>query len=141
MKLLERTFLLRKEFISAAVENALLTELGRKLKRFRWNDGHFDGKICNYREFMVSDLGEFPALQALVQSDELKALVLDRPLLPVHVLELRRDGIIKAHIDNHAYSGRMIAAVSLGEDSQMTLQRGSECYTINLPRRSFYRQM
>ena len=119
-----------------------MAELSRKLKRFRWAEGHFDEKICNYREFTVGNVADFPTLNALMQSSgELKELLLDRPLLPVHVLELRRDGVIRPHIDNHAYSGRMIAGLSLGADAKMTLQRGQEQYTILLPRRSFYRQM
>lgn len=118
-----------------------MTELGRKLKKFRWSEGHFDEKISNYREFMVGNVDEFPTLKKILQMPELNKLLLDRPLLPVHVLELRTDGIIKPHIDNHAYSGRMIAGLSLGEDAVMILQKGSESFTVELPRRSFYRQM
>ncbi len=141
MSTLKKCFLLRKEFISKAVEEALLLELGKKLKKFRWSEGHFDDKICNYREFSISDLSDYPTLKSLMQTAEMKELLLSRPLLPVHVLELRRDGIIRPHTDNHAYSGRMIAGLSLGEEATMTLKRGQEIHTVELPTRSFYRQM
>lgn len=141
--ILQRCFLLQKEFITEAEEALLAGELSRKLKSMRWSDGHFDDKICNYREFCISDSSAYPVLNDIIQNRIVK-LTLGRQLLPVHILELRKDGYIKPHIDNHNYSGKIIAGLSLKQDSLMTLSdpnNPSNSCSIVLPRRSFYRQM
>lgn len=141
--LLQRCFLLQKEFISEAEEALLVGELSRKLKSMRWSDGHFDDKICNYREFCISDLTAYPVLNDVIQT-RIAALMEGRKLLPIHILELRKDGYIKPHIDNHNYSGKIIAGLSLKQDSLLTLsdpKNPSNSCSILLPRRSFYRQM
>jgi hypothetical protein len=131
-------FTLELNFISESQENELICELMPKLKYSRWNEGHFDGKIYNYREFLASNLHMFPKLQEI--KDRVSNFMIDREMLPVHVLELRHDGQILPHIDNKDYSGSIIAGLSLQRDSILTLSDSSESEKILLPRRSFYRQ-
>lgn len=141
--ILQRFFLLQKEFITEAEELLLVSELFKKLKSMRWSDGHFDDKICNYREFCISDNSAYPVLNDIIQTRIVK-LMHGRQLLPVHILELRKDGYIKPHIDNHNYSGKIIAGLSLKQDSLLTLsdpKNPSNSCSIVLPRRSFYRQL
>lgn len=132
-------FTLELNFISESEERELICELMPKLKFTRWNEGHFDGKIHNYREYLASNLQLFPKLRKI--KERVSDFMMDKELLPVHILELRHDGQILPHIDNKDYSGSIIAGLSLKRDSILTLSDSAESANILLPRRSFYRQM
>lgn len=139
-KLIETCFTLERNFVSDTEELQLIKELSEKIKFIRWNTSHFDEKIQNYREASLSSVT--PLLNQIVEG-RLAPLMMGRTLLPPHLLELRADGRILEHIDNKDYSGRIIAGLSLKQDSKLILRdpRTLEREEIYLPRRSFYRQM
>lgn len=139
-ELLRTCFKLELNFITENEEIELIKEISRKLRFMRWNKGHFDGKISNYREYMTQELRQFPTLDHLMQT-RINDRMLGKDLLPVHILELNHDGEILPHVDNINYSGSVIAGLSLQRDSILTLSNTSESESIELPRRSFYRQM
>lgn len=132
-------FKLELNFISENEEKDIIYEVMRKLKFMRWNENHFDGKIHNYREYLASDLFQFPALNKIM--GRVNDQMMGKKILPVHILELRHDGQILPHIDNKSHSGSIIAGLSLQRDSILTLSDSAESESILLPRRSFYRQM
>lgn len=142
-EVLRSCFALEPNFISIKEENDLISELSSKFKFMKWNENHFDNKILNYREYMISDLDHFKTLSHLIDKN-IRNIMTDRKILPVHVLELRHDGLIKPHIDNKNYSGSIVASLSLQRDSILTLTDSvdnSSSANIFLPRRSLYRQM
>ena len=139
-ELLRTCFNLEHHFITINEEIELLMEIGLKLKFMRWNMGHFDGKISNYREYLAQDLTQFPTLVYIMRTS-ISSQMMGKYILPVHILELRHDGEILPHIDNINYSGSIIAGLSLQQDSVLTLSNAEESESIILPRRSFYRQM
>lgn len=134
-----RSLTLELNFISENEERELINEVMEKLKFTRWNEGHFDGKIHNYREYLASNSFLFPKLNEI--KCRVSHFMMGKNMLPVHILELRHDGQILPHIDNIDYSGSIIAGLSLQRDCILTLSDSSESETILLPRRSLYRQM
>lgn len=140
---LQRCFRLECNFISVAEENEMIAALQGKLGCMRWNGGHFDEKIVNYRELTLSHPAAVSPLLAEIARTRVGPWMRMRPLLPLHVLELRRDGEIKAHTDNQEYSGAMIGCLSLQKDATLTLRSSidlSQTVTVAIPRRSFYWQ-
>lgn len=131
-------FKLELNFISELEEQEIISEVMRKMKFMRWNEGHFDGKIHNYREYLASNLSQLPRVNELM--NRVSDFMMGKEILPVHILELRHDGKILPHIDNIEYSGSIIAGLSLQRDSILTLSDSVESESILLPRRSFYRQ-
>lgn len=139
-EILRTCFKMELNFITENEELELIKEISRKFKFMRWNKGHFDGKIRNYREYLTQDLMKFPTLEHLMKT-RISDRMLGKDLLPVHILELNHDGEILPHIDNIKYSGSLIAGLSLQRDSILTLSNSSESESIEMPRRSFYRQV
>ena len=139
-EILRTCFKMERNFITENEELELIKEINKKLKFMRWNEGHFDGKINNYREYLIQDFTQFPTLTHIINT-RISEEMMGKDLLPVHILELRHDGEILPHIDNVNYSGAIIAGLSLQRDSILTLSNSSESESIVLPRRSFYRQM
>lgn len=61
-----------------------------KLKYMSWDEGHLDGKIKHYKEYLTSDLQQFPKLNEIPR--ELLLPKCKKIFFPVHILELRHDG-------------------------------------------------
>ena len=139
-ELLRTCFKLELNFVSENEELDLIKEINQKLKFMKWNEVHFDGKISNYREYLIHDFVQFPTL-AYLMNTRIRDQMMGKHFMPVHILELRQDGKILPHIDNIYYSGSIIAGLSLQRNSIMTLSNSAETESIELPRRSFYRQM
>lgn len=136
-EVLRSCFRLELNFISVKEEAELISELSLKFKYMKWNVSHFDNKIENYREYMISDLGQFKKLSYLIEKS-VRTIMMDRQILPIHVLELRHNGVIKPHLDHKDYSGSIVAGLSLQKDSILTLTDSESSSSVNifLPRRS-----
>lgn len=87
-------------FISVAEELKLETEVSRLMRKKEYEMGHFDNAICNYREIMISDPSRISLLPNIAAKVMELCPSISRNLLPIHVLDLAPDGIIKPHIDN-----------------------------------------
>lgn len=138
--LLKKCFTLEHNFISENEEQQLLKEINQKIKYIRWSEGHFDRKIINYREYLATDIMKFDSFSQITKA-RINAQMMGKDLLPVHILELKKDGLILPHIDNINYSGSIIAGLSLQRDGILTFSDSKESESIELPRRSFYRLM
>ena len=83
--------LLRADAISEEEEAALADEAERYLRTRRYEPGHFDGVISNYRE-LQRPLRQWSSAARAVLS-RLAAELPSEPM-PVHVLDLQADGAI-----------------------------------------------
>lgn len=100
LSLLSRDFLYFPNVISETLERELIKECSRALRKADWCDSHFDSVIVGYRETTVSDLTATPQIKAFLANEIIPRFFINKPLLPVHILELSRDGYIKPHLDN-----------------------------------------
>ena len=117
-------FRMLPEFVSVQDEGLILAEVSGKLKTIKWCEDHLDQTIVNFREFSTSNSAQFPTLfKVFAQfATRLTGTAPSNKLLPLHVLELRHDGYILPHIDNAAYSGNLIAGLSLQRTALLTLE-------------------
>lgn len=129
------------DVISEAEEDALVTEADRYLRPRRYEPGHFDGVISNYRE-LQRPIRQWSASSRAVLT-RLAALALPPGVepMPVHVLDLKPEGWISRHVDHTEYSGAYIAGISLLSHAVMLLeseQGDGSAFELLLPRRSMY---
>ena len=86
------------DFVSEEEEESLIKEIEPYIKRLRYESSHWDDAIHNYRE-----------TERLKWTDD-NQIIIDRvrqtafpagvaPIRTVHILDLAKDGVIKAHID------------------------------------------
>jgi len=134
--------------ITVEQHDELVAFLQPRLRRSRYEKGHWDGVITQYREHQI-DHATLPAscrrtiltvfrrlfsnpIEPLQQqqqqqhdqstdSDSLEWQRLQRTLLPLHVLDLAENGYIKAHVDNIKFSGELLSGLSLLSESIMRL--------------------
>ena len=126
--------------ISVEEEAALVAQADGWLARRRYEPGHFDGVITQYRE-LQQPLRRFSCgNQRVIERLLALALPAHTDVLPVHILDLLPEGEIGTHVDHQEYSGAHIVGLSLLSHAVMTLKReecGSRCELL-LPRRSLY---
>lgn len=126
--------------ISVEEEASLLTDVDRFFIRKRYEGGHFDKVITQYRE--VQKQARFFSEDNRQVLKRVRDTVFppDAQLLPVHILDLAAEGEIGPHVDHVEYSGRFIVGLSLLTDAVMTLrhQHSDVLARILLPRRSLY---
>ncbi|KAL9181178.1 hypothetical protein ACHAXT_009983 [Thalassiosira profunda] len=125
-------------FLTEAEGKSLIKEASKRLKRRRFENGHWDSVITGYREVELSQDCSSPADQNDVP---LFAKVIERTrshiathhltnnkLLwnPCHAIDLSADGELTAHVDSVKFSGEIVAGVSLLSDSIMRLRPSSK---------------
>eukprot|EP00051_Salpingoeca_urceolata_P006707 m.88750 g.88750 ORF g.88750 m.88750 type:complete len:269 (+) comp14953_c0_seq3:1847-2653(+) len=109
-------------------EEELLREVEPALRRCRYEQGHWDRAITNYREVFRSRWKRTEAraiVQRLVSTSPLSELDVSPS---VHVLDLAADGEVLPHVDSN-YAGPVVTGLSLMSDSVMELhpvERGGE---------------
>ena len=124
-------------FITDKEENELVNFVDKKLRKFKYEQSHFDSVIKNYRECTTSDLPvKFKVMHKLLEFNP--------HWQAFHILDLQKDGTIDYHLDN--YAGPVIAGLCLMSDSVMHLRKRkdfdnsiSDAY-LYLPRRCLYIQ-
>ncbi|GAB1610727.1 alpha-ketoglutarate-dependent dioxygenase alkB homolog 7, mitochondrial-like [Argonauta hians] len=110
----------RPDFVSVEEEKSLLGELEPYLKRLRYEYDHWDDAIHGYRETEKKQWND--SNQSIIQRIHSVAFQSSESPLPyVHVLDINKDGYIKAHVDSVRFCGRTIAGVSLLSASIMRL--------------------
>jgi alkylated DNA repair protein alkB family protein 7 len=144
-------------FITEAEEKAMIEEAGRRLKRRRFEDGHWDAVIKQYREVeLPTPDDQFPR-QGGVENDDIEVYVppfvkviekTRRHLenhhfneysssndsirwLPCHAIDLSANGELTAHVDSVKFSGGIVAGLSLLSDSIMRLKPSAEEWECN----------
>lgn len=138
--------------------------LGQRMRRRRYEKGHWDSVITDYREMELYDIHELveamenepdPNIQASdVQTTIAKAFWKIRnhlqqnhatststKWLPCHAIDLKQDGQLSAHVDSVRFSGHMVAGLSLLSPAIMRLkedQESDQFVDLCLPPRSLY---
>ena len=134
-------------FITEAEGNSLVAEAGCRLKRRRFENGHWDSVITGYREVELSTPdGQHPR-QGFDAEDGaahvplyVKAIQKTRKhlencyfgadgtvsnnigWLPCHAIDLSVNGELKPHVDSVKFSGKIVAGLSLVSDAIMRLR-------------------
>ncbi|CAJ1893620.1 unnamed protein product [Cylindrotheca closterium] len=113
--------------------NLILDDVKGRLRRRRYEKGHWDAVITNYKEVELSDLNfenpEIPNIfrrirQQLATNHLLKdGKDENRTIewLPCHAIDLKKEGELNAHVDSVKFSGDLVAGVSLMSSSIMRL--------------------
>ncbi len=118
-----------QEVITERESQLLVSDCEKKLKRRRYEDGHWDGVIHSFREVTAVQWSA-ASLEIL---EKVKSLLtqsrpeLDgRPFLPPHVLDLSAEGYIRPHVDSVIASGDVVAGLSLLSTCVMRLTSKSD---------------
>lgn len=137
-------------FITEAEGRSLVEEAGRRLKRRRFENGHWDSVITGYREIEFStpddqyprqglDIDNGATVPSYVKAiqktrshlenhhfnsrgDCADAFSNNIRWLPCHAIDLSANGELKPHVDSVKFSGKVVAGVSLLSDAIMRLR-------------------
>jgi alkylated DNA repair protein alkB family protein 7 len=138
--------------ISITEESSLLAEIEPIFKRKRYQRNHWDQVIVGYKEIELPIWNINANNETVVKIRDLisKVCAVEKEWLPVHVLELEKDGYITPHVDSVKFSGGLVCGVSLLSPAVMVL-RPDDGAVVNdneicaenyaelfLPRRSLY---
>lgn len=109
-------------------EGDLITkEILSRMKRRRYEKGHWDAVIVNYKEVEMSDFSfdtpEIPNIFHRVRQHLAEHHLNSNPVewLPCHAIDLKKEGELTAHVDSIKFSGDLVAGVSLLSPSIMRL--------------------
>ncbi|KAL4237176.1 Alpha-ketoglutarate-dependent dioxygenase alkB 7 [Mactra antiquata] len=137
---LEDSMLITTDFISEVEENQLFDEIEPYLKRLRYEGSHWDDAIHDYRETERKVWSE--KNKSVIQRVRDKAFPPGVPQLTyVHVLDLKKEGYIKPHVDAVKFCGNTIAGICLLSPSIMRLVHNEDKTKFAdflLERRSLY---
>ncbi|KAL7545003.1 hypothetical protein ACHAWF_008373 [Thalassiosira exigua] len=142
------------DFLTEDEGRSLIKEVSRRLKRRRFEDGHWDSVITGYREVELPTPDEnhlqqphggvpssssendsaMPMFAKVIQKTRkhLAAHHFSRGVcdnvkwLPCHAIDLSADGVLSAHVDSVKFSGEIVACLSLLSDSIMRLRPSSK---------------
>eukprot|EP00577_Skeletonema_sp_RCC1716_P022291 CAMPEP_0113429616 /NCGR_PEP_ID=MMETSP0013_2-20120614/32539_1 /TAXON_ID=2843 ORGANISM="Skeletonema costatum, Strain 1716" /NCGR_SAMPLE_ID=MMETSP0013_2 /ASSEMBLY_ACC=CAM_ASM_000158 /LENGTH=216 /DNA_ID=CAMNT_0000318339 /DNA_START=51 /DNA_END=698 /DNA_ORIENTATION=+ /assembly_acc=CAM_ASM_000158 len=124
-------------FLSDEEGQSLVKEVSKRMKRRRFEDGHWDSVISKYREIELATPHEVdnestidvPQYAQTIQRtrDILKSYVSPQltnhmKWLPCHAIDLSKNGRLDAHVDSVKFSGEIVAGISLLSDSIMRLR-------------------
>jgi alkylated DNA repair protein alkB family protein 7 len=126
-------------FLSEEEGQEIVKEVSKRMKRRRFEDGHWDSVISKYREIELATPNEVASLSGNTTDipqyvntiertrDLLKTYVSPQltnqiTWLPCHAIDLSKDGRLDAHVDSVKFSGGIVAGISLLSDSIMRLR-------------------
>jgi alkylated DNA repair protein alkB family protein 7 len=120
-----------ENFLTDEEGHSLVQDIRAKMKRRRYEKGHWDAVITDYKEAELITEDEFLetsriALEKTRQHLLKNHLTPDAKWLPCHAIDLKQDGELKAHVDSVRFSGDMVAGLSLLSTSIMRLRPGSD---------------
>lgn len=134
-------------FITQEEGRSFIKEASRRMKRRKFEEGHWDAVIVGYREveLLIDDdvpnnasasngSNDIPPFVNAIQrtrqhlaAEHLPASVSDSmKWIPCHAIDLSADGRLDAHIDSVKFSGDIVAGISLLSDSIMRLKPCSD---------------
>jgi alkylated DNA repair protein alkB family protein 7 len=133
-------------FLSEPEHDALVSSATALLARARFEDGHWDAVIRNYRESQALVRALPPVARAAVERALARFPVGARAPLPAaHFIELAPAGDIGAHVDSVKFSGGVVAGLCLLSDAVMELTEDppraaplTPATRLLLPRRALY---
>ncbi|CAK8675742.1 alpha-ketoglutarate-dependent dioxygenase alkB homolog 7, mitochondrial-like [Clavelina lepadiformis] len=101
-----------EDFITEEEEKCLIKEIEPKWRRLKYQSGHWDNAIQDYRETEISKWSrQSDSIINRIRSVAFKDSDLQKTL--VHILDLSADGYIKPHVDSVKFCGGVIAGLSL----------------------------
>ncbi|CAG2113113.1 unnamed protein product, partial [Medioppia subpectinata] len=138
--LIKDSFKVIDDFVTEEEERSLLKEIEPYMKRLRYETSHWDDAIHEYRE--TERLKWTQDNQKII--DRVRSTAFSEgvaPIRSVHILDLAKRGVIKAHVDAVRFCGDTIAGISLLSSSVMRLvdEKDSKRFAdALLKRRSLY---
>lgn len=127
--------------ISPSESEILISDILQRTSRKRYQKGHWDSVISNYKEVEFYDEGLLSNVSRRVIS-RIRYFLERKHLthydsnnhddgsngnnikwLPVHGIELKEDGYLKPHVDSIKFSGDIVAGLSLLSPSIMRLKK------------------
>ncbi|XP_002131961.2 alpha-ketoglutarate-dependent dioxygenase alkB homolog 7, mitochondrial-like [Ciona intestinalis] len=105
-------FSLFTNFITSEEETSLITEIDTKWRRLKYQKGHWDNAIQDYRELEIRDWRR-PNASIIQRIQEVAFDDGDVKNNLIHVLDLSPIGFINPHVDSTRFCGRVIAGLSL----------------------------
>ena len=131
-------------FVTDEEGKSLINESAKRLKRRRFEDGHWDSVITGYREVELSTPNEHELNQDMHEDVPQFAKTIHKTRkhlaenhfnksnnnhiqwLPCHAIDLSTKGVLKAHVDSVKFSGEIVAGISLLSDAIMRLRPSSD---------------
>ncbi|CAB9511392.1 AlkB, alkylation repair homolog [Seminavis robusta] len=118
-----------RDFCTEEEAQSLVSDVQVCLKRRRYEMGHWDSVIVNYKEtelhdeesIISSDISKNLLDRVRYQLQERHLSHKDFTWLPCHVIDLHKDGELNAHVDSVRFSGDIVAGLSLLSPSIMRL--------------------
>jgi len=136
------------EFLSEEDGKSLVKEASRRMKRRRFEDGHWDSVITGYREVELSipddhlqlgygsddtttrDDANIPLYVKVIQKTRMHLAnhITHNNIqwLPCHAIDLSANGVLSAHVDSVKFSGQIVCGFSLLSDAIMRLKPSSK---------------
>jgi alkylated DNA repair protein alkB family protein 7 len=121
-----------KDFVTETEGESLVHDIATRMKRRRYEKGHWDAVITDYKEVELLDAEslqeESKNAMRRVRDQLIAAGHVDSSVtwLPCHAIDLKRDGDLKAHVDSVKFSGGVVAGISLLSSSIMRLKPDGE---------------
>ncbi|EED96408.1 predicted protein, partial [Thalassiosira pseudonana CCMP1335] len=129
-------------FLTVEEGKAITVEVGKRMKRRRFEQGHWDAVIVGYRE-AIQRTREHLAARYFPNNGDNEQTV---KWIPCHAIDLSEKGRLDAHVDSVKFSGKIVAGISLLSDSIMRLKpcsnegdsEAQEYVDLYLPKFSLY---
>jgi alkylated DNA repair protein alkB family protein 7 len=126
------TAVVYSDFVTETEGESLVHDIMTRMKRRRYEKGHWDAVITDYKEveLLESESLQEESRNAMERVRDL--LIAARHVdcsvtwLPCHAIDLKRDGKLKAHVDSVKFSGGVVAGISLLSSSVMRLKPDGE---------------
>ncbi|KAG5187259.1 hypothetical protein JKP88DRAFT_307445 [Tribonema minus] len=139
---LRRDVAVYPDFITQEQHDALVEQLAPVFRRKRYEKGHWDAVITDYKESERADESWNQTNRDTIEQIRTSNVMPPGlgPWLPVHAIDLSAQGHIKPHVDSVKFSGKVVAGLSLLSTALMTLRHEDTGATaaLLLPPRSFY---
>mmetsp|Transcript_254 Transcript_254/g.258 ORF Transcript_254/g.258 Transcript_254/m.258 type:complete len:241 (-) Transcript_254:380-1102(-) len=120
-----------ESFLSDIEGESLVQDIKSKMKRRRYDKGHWDAVITDFKEIEIGNENELKELSRFAL-DKVRAHLLechlerDTTFLPVHFIDYKKEALLKPHVDSVRFSGGLVAGISFESSSIMRLRPSAE---------------
>ena len=124
----EKSILVEPNFLKLEEGNVVMEEISQLMRRRRYEKGHWDSVISNYKEieYHGSEKTEniIRRVRKYLETSYFEGKQVD--WLPTHAIDMKSDGVLSAHVDSIKFSGEVVAGVSLESSAIMRLKPSRE---------------
>ena len=115
------------DVVSTEECECIMEDVENVLRRKRYEKGHWDAVITNYREAELNSTRiskESHEVFLRIRNFIQKTYFGNRSIewLPCHGIDLKKNGVLSAHVDSVKFSGEVVAGLSLNSSSIMRLK-------------------